>query len=254
MTLSQDVIIFDPDDSAMAAAVHRNLGERAGACQTIESLAVALKHRFNCFSGQLVIVVLKALDGGATDQIAAFKAVQPGAIIVLLAQSYGEQEYRFAERVGLNGLLPLSINADATRKSLDLIRIGGKVFSLSFDGDGASPTARGEAAARVDASRSDLTEPASSKRSLSDTEREILSCLVDGLPNKLIARQCDMTEANVKIRLRTLLRKIGAANRTQAAVWALDHLDAWEAASPVAAPADEQHAEAPRRFNASLRF
>ena len=56
---------------------------------------------------------------------------------------------------------------------------------------------------------------------LSPRDVEILRCLVLGLPNKAIAQQFKLSEATIKVHVRHLLRKIGAENRTQAAVWAI---------------------------------
>jgi two-component system nitrate/nitrite response regulator NarL len=39
----------------------------------------------------------------------------------------------------------------------------------------------------------------------------------------MIAKRLDIAEAAVKVRLKCLLRKVGASNRTQAAIEALDH-------------------------------
>ena len=44
-----------------------------------------------------------------------------------------------------------------------------------------------------------------------------------GAPNKLIARRLDVAETTVKAPIKAILRKIGAANRTQAALWAATH-------------------------------
>jgi two-component system nitrate/nitrite response regulator NarL len=57
---------------------------------------------------------------------------------------------------------------------------------------------------------------------LSERELQILNGLVQGHANKIIARTCDITEATVKVHLRSILRKIRAGNRTQAAIWALE--------------------------------
>jgi two-component system, NarL family, nitrate/nitrite response regulator NarL len=73
---------------------------------------------------------------------------------------------------------------------------------------------------------------------LSDREEQILKDLVKGHSNKLIARTCAVTEATVKVHIKSILRKARVANRTQAAVWALENGYADEAASnpmPVAA-------------------
>ena len=58
---------------------------------------------------------------------------------------------------------------------------------------------------------------------LSEREAQILDGLVQGHANKVIARTCDITEATVKVHMKSILRKIQVANRTQAAVWALEH-------------------------------
>ena len=59
---------------------------------------------------------------------------------------------------------------------------------------------------------------------LSVREAQVLSHLREGATNKIIARQFDVTEATVKVHVKAILRKIGAANRTQAAMWASQHL------------------------------
>lgn len=59
--------------------------------------------------------------------------------------------------------------------------------------------------------------------SLSDREAQILHGLIQGHANKVIARTCDITEATVKVHMKSILRKIRVANRTQAAIWALEH-------------------------------
>ena len=58
---------------------------------------------------------------------------------------------------------------------------------------------------------------------LSEREAQILDGLVRGHANKVIARTCDITEATVKVHMKSILRKIRVANRTQAAIWALEH-------------------------------
>jgi two-component system nitrate/nitrite response regulator NarL len=63
--------------------------------------------------------------------------------------------------------------------------------------------------------------PSTALASLSAREKEILDCLAGGLSNKLIARQLDVAEATVKVHVRTLLRKLRAKNRTQAAIWSI---------------------------------
>lgn len=59
--------------------------------------------------------------------------------------------------------------------------------------------------------------------SLSEREVEILRCLVAGETNKEIANALNIAEGTVKVHMKTLLLKIKAVNRTQAAIWAMKH-------------------------------
>lgn len=62
------------------------------------------------------------------------------------------------------------------------------------------------------------TTPALSPRQLT-----ILRHLIAGDSNKSIARKVSLSEATVKVHVKTILRKIRVHNRTQAAIWALNH-------------------------------
>ena len=55
---------------------------------------------------------------------------------------------------------------------------------------------------------------------LSAREREVLELLLEGLPNKLIARRLDISEKTVKTHLTNVFRAIDVTDRTQAALWA----------------------------------
>jgi two-component system, NarL family, nitrate/nitrite response regulator NarL len=58
--------------------------------------------------------------------------------------------------------------------------------------------------------------------SLSKREEQILKGLIVGHSNKMLARTCDVTEATIKVHMKSILKKIRATNRTQAAIWALE--------------------------------
>jgi two-component system nitrate/nitrite response regulator NarL len=60
-----------------------------------------------------------------------------------------------------------------------------------------------------------------SECNLSEREKDVLACLAAGYPNKQIGFQTGLSESTVKIHLRNIMQKIGATNRTQAAIWAL---------------------------------
>jgi DNA-binding NarL/FixJ family response regulator len=55
-------------------------------------------------------------------------------------------------------------------------------------------------------------------KQLSARETQVLKGLCRGLSNKEIARELDLQEVTIKLHVKTLCRKLGAKNRTQAAM------------------------------------
>lgn len=62
------------------------------------------------------------------------------------------------------------------------------------------------------------------KIDLSCRERAIIAHLMEGHCNKVIARDLNVALPTVKTHLRNVLNKIGARNRTQAAMWGMANL------------------------------
>jgi len=74
---------------------------------------------------------------------------------------------------------------------------------------------------------------------LSKREIQILDGLIKGQANKVIARRCGVAEATIKVHMKSILRKIRVCNRTQAAIWALEHGYSGEAAKASGLAASE---------------
>lgn len=60
--------------------------------------------------------------------------------------------------------------------------------------------------------------------SLTPAETEILRMLIDGSPDKAIARKRGCARSTVKNHLHAIYHKIGVHNRIQAAVWAAKNM------------------------------
>jgi DNA-binding NarL/FixJ family response regulator len=91
--------------------------------------------------------------------------------------------------------------------------------------EGIRAAARGESPLDPRAARTVLsarTEP-DPLAGLSQREREVLDALVEGLPNKLIARRLEISEKTVKSHLTRIFRELDVTDRTQAALWAERH-------------------------------
>lgn len=80
--------------------------------------------------------------------------------------------------------------------------------------------ALGEQYAPIDFMTASLDSPVANalKQKLSPRELDVLSKLCDGKANKEIARELGIREPTVKLHMTSLYRKIGARNRTQAAM------------------------------------
>jgi len=55
---------------------------------------------------------------------------------------------------------------------------------------------------------------------LSPREREVLAALLEGMPNKLIARHLGISEKTAKSHLTNVFRQLGVTDRVQAVLWA----------------------------------
>ena len=77
------------------------------------------------------------------------------------------------------------------------------------------------AAARVMAELADGASRPDPRTALTPRELEVLELIAHGLPNKLIARELDVSEKTVKTHVSNLLGKLGLTDRTQAALYAV---------------------------------
>lgn len=66
-----------------------------------------------------------------------------------------------------------------------------------------------------------LRELAAPPVDLTAREREVLGCIAEGMSNKQIARALEISVRTVTVHVSNLLRKTGAASRTEAALWAV---------------------------------
>jgi two-component system nitrate/nitrite response regulator NarL len=142
----------------------------------------------------------------------------PEARIVVLVSDFTVDALREAMNGGADGFLMKDVSPEALLQSLELIMLGEKVFPTNL--------------ASMLLDLSNAPSPLNSVRGLSPREQEILLALVTGASNKLIAIKLGITEATVKVHLKTLLRKIDVNNRTQAAIWAMNNGFTAEGAAP----------------------
>ena len=129
-----------------------------------------------------------------------------------------------AFQAGLDGLCLTAMNREALIKALELVMLGetfiASALALSlWDEASRQRQARPDGAVVVDPAAAAIAGK------LSGRETQILSHLTLGASNKHIARELGVAEATVKVHVKAILRKVKAANRTQAAMWAQQHMN-----------------------------
>ncbi|WP_209880295.1 LuxR C-terminal-related transcriptional regulator [Azospirillum soli] len=160
----------------------------------------------------LILIDLASGGDEEVESMRALRAEHPQIRIVILTSDLCTRRLSGALGAGADGYLMKDIAPDALMQSLKLVMMGEKVF----------PTHLAELL--VSGRHEDMgTEVPARRKGLSQREIQILRCLLNGNSNKMIANHLHITEATVKVHLKSLLRKINASNRTQAAIWALNN-------------------------------
>ncbi|WP_232314968.1 LuxR C-terminal-related transcriptional regulator [Oceanibaculum pacificum] len=152
-------------------------------------------------------------DGESSELYLQLRRAAPNTKLVVLTTRICPQVFGTALESGVDGFLLKNMSADALVRSLQLVMIGEKVFPTTLAAVLVSGGFGAISAART----------AHSMKGLSDREIQILQCLLNGYPNKLIANELHITEGTVKVHLKGILSKINARNRTQAAIWAMNN-------------------------------
>ena len=159
-------------------------------------------------------VVLMDLSMPVLDGIAATRRVleaRPEVHVVVLTSFDDQRRILDALDAGATGYLLKDAEPDDVLVAIRAAAAGG------------SPLDPKAARVLLDAKREQ--RPA---RSLSPREEEVLRLLASGLANKQIARRLGISERTVKAHLTSVFQQLGVTDRTQAALWAREHLPAAE--------------------------
>lgn len=160
----------------------------------------------------LLIVDARRDAERAIIQVQLFKQLYPGSRVVVLTETDRMAHLASLIQAGANACFSKGVTPEIFLKSVELAMLGETLLPstlLTYICD------------REEAQIPELAWSGSAR--LSAQEDRILRNLAEGHSNKIIARKLGIAEATVKVRVRCVLRKIGAHNRTQAAVWVMDN-------------------------------
>lgn len=150
----------------------------------------------------LLLLDLHMPGMGGVDGVLRLRAAHPTLRIVVAS---GEADPALIRRVlatGVAGFLPKSEPTAVLMRALRLVLAGGSYTPALALGD----------------YRSGLPPRPADASGLTQRQLDVLRLLMQGQPNKLIARALGLTEGTVKVHIAAILRALQARNRTEAVV------------------------------------
>lgn len=159
------------------------------------------------------IVLMDIRLGAGMDGLAAAAAIRtevPASRILMLTLHDAPEYVRAALAAGATGYVLKDASADELVAAVRQVLEGRTALPLAL---------LNQALAMTPASRR-IEDDISRLDRLTPRERQVLDQVADGLTNKAIARQLDISPGTVKAHVERVIAKLGVADRTQAAVLA----------------------------------
>ncbi|WP_142850093.1 response regulator transcription factor [Telmatospirillum sp. J64-1] len=219
-------ILIADDHNLVREGLKPFLHELSGDAEVLEAATLdeALEVAAGATALRLVLLDLKMPGMKGLDGVVRLCREVPGVPVVILTGHIHRDDVLAAIRAGAAGYIPKTISGAGMINALRLVLSGEKFLPSSvFSDDEISDSPPILTSAAANGRRAEGESPLSA---LSNREAEILGYLIQGHTNKEIARVLDLQEITIKIHLRNVYRKIGAANRAQAVRIALS--SGWE--------------------------
>jgi two-component system nitrate/nitrite response regulator NarL len=196
--------------------------------ETVAAVGRACELADHEFTGRALAIVGIAWQNGShhvAESIQLLRSLMPAGKIVVVAETCGPVDLQGMLAVTPDGYILNLGSRDMLVKSLELIFMDQQIFVLGRRTtalpDGGNNTQF--PGCEVDLQSGMSCGLGKKNHQLSHRESQVLICLAHGESNKGIARVCHISEATVKVHLKAILRKTNARNRTQAAIWAVEH-------------------------------
>jgi DNA-binding NarL/FixJ family response regulator len=170
----------------------------------------------DCPSIKLVVLVIgsqSVSDVARLEWLRPLRTKYPEAPLVFVAERDRLQDVIAAFDCGARGFIPMNVAPQIAIEALKFIIGGGSFFPPAVLVQGTSI----RSSASADVPKMTLLAEAQTY-GLTVRQQEVLEGLRRGESNKQIAKRLDIGEATVKIHIRQIMRKLGARNRTQAAL------------------------------------
>ncbi|PID44639.1 MAG: DNA-binding response regulator [Proteobacteria bacterium] len=221
--MSYKIIIAD-DHPLFRAALRQAVAQSVDTVDIFEADSIATLQELveSHPDSDLVLLDLKMPGAHGFSGLAFLRGQYPGLPVVVVSGSDNLGVIRRAIDYGASGFVPKSSSLSKITEAISAILQG----AVWLPEDVAQKIARMESAS---------TEFSNKLATLTPQQFKVLGMLTEGLLNKQIAYDLNVSEATVKAHITALFRKLGVRNRTQAVI-AVQQLDV-EAIDEVAQPA-----------------
>jgi DNA-binding NarL/FixJ family response regulator len=212
------------------------MGKSQGIRVLIVDDHAVVRQGLRTFLGMLPDIQVVGEAAGGAEALQAFEKVKPDVVLmdlVMPGMDGVETTRRIREGRADAKIIVLTSFAEED-KIFPAIRAGAAGYLLKDVkpaelAETIRAVARGESRLAPDVTRKLMSgiatgpgaQPAA--EALTGREQEVLGCLAGGLSNKEIAARLFIAEKTVKTHVSSILAKLGLADRTQAAVYAVKH-------------------------------
>lgn len=156
-------------------------------------------------------LILLDIDLPGTDGLSAMPGLRklaPDVALIVLSGSEAIQNVKSALDMGAVGYIPKSCNSHEMLAAMRLVLQGGIFIPPRLLSKLKSSTI----------SSSEANQSVEQQAALTKRQVEVLDCIAKGMPNKLIARELDISEGTVKLHVFAIMRILNVRNRTEVVI------------------------------------
>jgi DNA-binding NarL/FixJ family response regulator len=150
----------------------------------------------------LILLDLAMPGMAGVNSVESLHAEHPDVPLVILSGDTRRETVRASLHAGASGFISKTVSGASMVEALRLVLGGQTCLPPDLAGEDEDEAGEPLSAPPLDG--------------VSPRDREILELVMDGLTNKEIGRRLGVQEVTIKAHLRSLYRRIGAANRAQA--------------------------------------
>lgn len=208
--------------------------------EVAKNLAEAKETLDHGYIPDLVLLDLQMPGMNGIDGFSDMLEAYPDILFGLMSGTAEDCDIQAVMDLGAAGYFPKTLSGKYLLNAIRLVLSGGRFLPLDernrvlpayfsdipnrrADGHGTSATTQYTKQYADDKKQHKRDRTPPSSQNLTPREEHVLSCLMHGDSNKEIARKLDIQVVTVKLHVRAICRKLGAQNRTQAVLKALEN-------------------------------